>query len=347
MLADSVVQSIPEAPDLPSLASRKINKVWRPITKGSELSSPVEAIARRTTPAWLALLAIAALAILGILLVIILPYHLIQVTGLTPEQRIQEINQTRSTLVQLIAGVGVLLGLYFTLQSVQVSRATLLSTVENQLSERYAKSLELVKSSNTLEVRLGGILALERIAITSPSDRDTILSFFATLLRFASSPGSQGERSQMEVEAILSALSRIMATTSSERVINLRAVHITKVNVEGVSIASADLSDAVIEDSKIMHANLCKARLPTATLRDVDLRFSNMNELMCRGTVIINSDISWSELTDSVFIGADLRPIFVGSKLAGALMIGADLRGANLRHTDLRLVDLDDAHLVF
>jgi uncharacterized protein YjbI with pentapeptide repeats len=48
--------------------------------------------------------------------------------------------------------------------------------------------------------------------------------------------------------------------------------------------------------------------------------------LMARGAVILSSDLSWSDLTDSVFLGADLRETsFVGSKLAGALMIGADL----------------------
>lgn len=68
---------------------------------------------------------------------------------------------------------------------------------------------------------------------------------------------------------------------------------------------------------------------------------------MARGAVILSSDLSWSDLTDSVFLGADLRETsFVGSKLAGALMIGADLKGANLRSTDLRLVNLSDALLV-
>jgi uncharacterized protein YjbI with pentapeptide repeats len=346
VLPDSAVQSIPEGAGLPSLASRKISRPWRPIPKGAALSSPVTALVRRTTPAWLALLAIASLAIIGVVLVIVLPSHLIQIAGLTPTQRVQEISQTRGSLVQLIAGIAILLGLYFTLQSVQISRAALLATVENQLSERYAKSLELVKSSNTLEVRLGGILALERIAITSAADREPILDFLTTVLRFGSSPGTDGERSVMEVEAILYALSRIIEIAPSERVTDLRAIRITQVSVEGVSIASADLSAAVIENSTIMHSNLRKARIPAATLKDVDLRFSDMAELMGRGAVIINSDLSWSNLTDSVFIGADLRDTsFVGSELGGALMIGADLRGANLRHTDLRLVDLDDTLL--
>jgi uncharacterized protein YjbI with pentapeptide repeats len=347
VLADSVVQRIPEGPALPSLAVRNTNGPRRSASKGAAFRSPVTSIVRRSVPAWLALLAIASLAVIGVVLVVVLPPHLIQIAGLTPMQQTQEIDENRSTLVQLLAGVGILLGLYFTLQGVQVNRAALLATIENQNSERYAKSLELVKSSNTLEVRLGGILALEKVAIISPTDRDTILSFFATVLRFAASPNEEAKRSVIEVEAILYALSRIKEEIPGERVADLHGTHIVRVNVEGINITAADLSAAVIENSKVTHSNLRNARLPTATLKSVDLRFSDMRGLMARGAVIVNSDLSWSDLTDSVFIGADLRETsFVGSKLAGSLMIGSDLSGANLRHTDLRLVNLDDTSLV-
>jgi hypothetical protein len=62
----------------------------------------------------------------------------------------------RQTLAQILGGAALLIGLYFTSQ-------TLLTTQEGQITDRFTKAITQLGDNNNLVVRLGGIYALERI----------------------------------------------------------------------------------------------------------------------------------------------------------------------------------------
>src|SRR5262245_49902707 len=81
---------------------------------------------------------------------------------LTPQARFEAENEARKTLAQIIGGAAVLAGLYFTWGTLEVSR-------EGQVTERFTKAIDQLGAVNDegekqLEIRLGGIYALERIA---------------------------------------------------------------------------------------------------------------------------------------------------------------------------------------
>jgi hypothetical protein len=119
----------------------------------------------------------AAVAVFGLLaLAVYLPPHLLDTTGITtPENRLKAENDLRTTLVQALGGTILLVGLYFTARNVGLTR-------EGQITERFTKAITQLGDKN-LDVRLGGIYALERIARESAKDYGPIMEVLTAFLR--------------------------------------------------------------------------------------------------------------------------------------------------------------------
>jgi hypothetical protein len=96
----------------------------------------------------------------------------------------------RQTLVQLVGGVALLGGLYFTAQTLRTSQETLRvnqktleTTQQGQITERFTKAIEQLGDKERLMVRLGGIYALERIARDSESDHWAVMEVLTAFVR--------------------------------------------------------------------------------------------------------------------------------------------------------------------
>src|SRR5215213_8211846 len=88
------------------------------------------------------------------------------------EDRPALVNEYRSTWAQIIGGSGLLLGLYFTWRRIEISQQELEATRDQQVTERFTRAIDQLGATNDkgnkkLEIRLGGIYALERIAVDS------------------------------------------------------------------------------------------------------------------------------------------------------------------------------------
>jgi len=91
-------------------------------------------------------------------------------------------NDARATLLQALAGGALLLGAYFTWRQVQTGRQQVHLAEQGQITERFTRAIDQLGSDH-LDVRLGGIYALERIARDSPGDRPTIGEVLTAYLR--------------------------------------------------------------------------------------------------------------------------------------------------------------------
>ena len=92
-------------------------------------------------------------------------------------------NDARATLAQILGGAAVLVGLYFawrnitaTAENLELTNKNLELTKEGQITERFTKAIEQLGAVDNdgepkLELRLGGIYALERIARHHPGLR--------------------------------------------------------------------------------------------------------------------------------------------------------------------------------
>jgi hypothetical protein len=82
------------------------------------------------------------------------------------------VNEYRRTWAQIIGGFGLLLGLYFTWRRIEISQQELEATRDQQVTERFTRAIDQLgaiddEGNKKLEIRLGGIYALERIAVDS------------------------------------------------------------------------------------------------------------------------------------------------------------------------------------
>jgi hypothetical protein len=98
------------------------------------------------------------------------------------DSRIKLQNDARTTLLQGLGGFAVLLAAFYTYQQVQTGRRQLHLAQQGQVTERFTRAIDQLGSDH-LDVRLGCIYALERIARDSPDDRATIAEVLTAYIR--------------------------------------------------------------------------------------------------------------------------------------------------------------------
>src|SRR6516225_2261792 len=68
-------------------------------------------------------------------------------------------------------------------RAVEAAQRTVELTERGQVTERYTKAIEQLGSDKGLDVRIGGIYALERIARDSAKDHPTVMEVLAAFIR--------------------------------------------------------------------------------------------------------------------------------------------------------------------
>lgn len=240
---------------------------------------------------------------------------LYQDSGAGPDARVQAVTGTRTALLVGLAGVGAVGALWF-------NNRTYRLTQQGQITDRYTKAIEQL-GDEKLDVRLGGIYALERIAVDSERDHPTVVEVLSAFVREradASRPENQVKaRLATDIQAVLTVLSDLPHRLSGRG--DLEGALLT-----GAELGRADLSGAWLEEVNLSGAQLSGANLSCAQLRSADLSGANL----------VEADLSGAELWGANLSGAQLRL---------ADLSGAQLRGANLSRAQLWRADLSDAPL--
>ena len=123
---------------------------------------------------------------------------------LAPFELARAKNDARTTLLQGIGGMlvlaGTAIGVVVGLRQLQLNR-------EGQITERFTKAVEQLGHGNAkLDVTLGGIHALERIARDSPADRAAIAEVLSAYVRghapSLSAPSKKAARGQLDSDRL-------------------------------------------------------------------------------------------------------------------------------------------------
>jgi hypothetical protein len=245
---------------------------------------------------------------------------------LSSKNRFDRENEARKTLAQILGGIFVLAGLYASLQTARMQTETFNLQRDGQITDRYTKAIEQLgavlpgakdeKSGGlllNLPVRLGGIYALERIALDSPKDRATIMEVLSAYIRDnahvpivtidgISSTTCVDHQSILnrppaprpDIQAILTVIGRRrMGDGFPEEMIDLSETelgsarlsdaHLEKANLTQACLDSADLEGAHLEGAYLNGASLASASLTGADLRGADLDGTNLSEAWLKG----------------------------------------------------------------
>src|SRR6266508_446828 len=195
-------------------------------------------------------------------------------SSLSPADKAKAINDVRATLLQGIGGAVILLGAYFTYRQLQTGREQLQIAQQGQVTERFTRAIDQLGHAE-LDVRLGGIYALERIANDSPDDRTAIAEVLTAFVRGhapwppklagqhrAEAPIAQVPELQVrapDVQAALTVLGRRQPLPRLRGRLDLEATDLRKArlgdaDLKGVSLSSANLQEALLDGVELQKA---------------------------------------------------------------------------------------------
>jgi membrane protein implicated in regulation of membrane protease activity len=290
---------------------------------------------RRRRPWWVwalvCLLGLAAFAAI-ILAVWKLPSVLYgDVTQASPDARLQAASSFRTAFVAGLAGLAAL-------GSLAMATRTYRLTQEGQITDRYTKAIEQL-GSDKLDVRLGGIYALERIAKDSERDHPTVVEVLSTFIRehidsvsslaeLAAEGSLRGApyrnpKPTTDVRAALTVLGRLPLRPGISRAdlsdAEFAGADLMRMNLSGFSLIGANLQSADLQQVNLQGANLLVASLQGARLREANLQGANLH----------GADLYRAQPKGAKLQGANLDEAeLLGTNLKGAILDGAQLKGA-------------------
>ena len=249
-------------------------------------------------------------------------------------------------------------------------QATLQTTRDGQIADLYGKAIEQL-GSDKLDVRIGGIYALERIARDSPRDQPTVVEVLSAFVREHSHEqwpapveGSQqagaARSTRPDVQAALTVVGRrdaehdirpIDFTSAELGGANLNDANLNGASLRGADLNRADLTRANLSYAQLNHADLTGAHLDRANLNDADLSGAHLDRAVITGARLDRADLTGAILTDTDLTNAHLdRANLTGAhltraNLTNAILYGADLSDANLTGAILYGADLIGANL--
>jgi Pentapeptide repeats (8 copies) len=251
-------------------------------------------------------------------------------------------NEFRKTLTQIVLSIFGLFILYFTWQRARAGDKTVQIMEQGHITDRYTKAIEqlgkLDLDKPNIEIRLGAIYALERIAHDSPRDHWTIMEVLTAYVRQNAPAAPKGEppekplpeKPRTDIQAILTVLGRRLVGPKRERPdqrLSLTATHLQvaildKANLQGAALNNANLQGAVLMGANLQRAFVWEANLQDAVLMEANLQGASLRKANLRGAILWEADLQ----------GADLYR----ANLQGAILWNANLRGADLREANLQ-----------
>ena len=273
----------------------------------------------RARPLWVC----AAVGVLVALTVVyLLPLILVPEAGLDAEKRLNAENDLRTTLVQAIGGAVLLFGTWRTLH---INR-------EGQITERFTRAIDQLGQTGKekLDVRLGGIYALERIAKESDTDRGPIIEVLTAFLRErarwnpddADTPAVTGrseaglgkeQRSRLraDFQAVATVIGRNQWSQEQDRVdlreVDLRTANLAGAHLEGAILFSAHLERAIFAGAHLKGALLASAHLEGGFLFDAHLERANL-----AGAHLERANLGGAHLEGANLAGAHLEGAYLG-----------------------------------
>jgi uncharacterized protein YjbI with pentapeptide repeats len=231
-----------------------------------------------------------------------------------------------------------------TLRAVELSE-------QGQVADRYTRAIEQL-GSEKLDVRLGAIYALERVAHDSHRDHPTIMEVLAAFIREHSreqwpptADEAPGRGARPDIQAAVTVIGRRNPTHDRAHVdlfaANLAGTDLDRADLTGANLRRADLTGATLIDTVLTGALLVDTVLTEAVLVGADLTGAFLWPAYLTGAALIGTNFTGANLRSADLTGATLTR----AKLMEANLTSADLTGADLTDADLTGADLTDARL--
>jgi hypothetical protein len=211
----------------------------------------------------------------------------------------------RGRLLTLGAGLFAAGALLFTARNFTLSR-------EGQVTDRYTKAIEQL-GSKELDVRIGGIYALRRIARDSAKDHPTVMDVLSAFIRehgreqwpvrHDDTDQAPPRSTRPDVQAAVTVVGR-RDTKHDIRPIDLSHAVLIEADLAGADLAGADLTRADLTRADLTGADLTRADLTRAAFTRANLTDARLTRANFTRAAIYNADFTGADLTGAVVTDA-------------------------------------------
>ena len=262
--------------------------------------------------------------------------------------RLEREDNARRTLAQIMGGAVGLIVIWITWRRLQVAQ-------EGQVTERFSRAIEHL-GNDSLDVRLGGIYALERIARDSRQDHWPVMEILTAYVRERTrlypppvdqQPAADDQPLATDIQAVLTVLGRRQTNYDPQwqgldlRYTNLRGANLDEAMLQRALLVGANLQRARFREANLEHAYLIEADLEGAFFVWAKLQGASFKDANLRGAELQQADLMLADLTRARLQGAN----FEEAKLPFANLEGANLQQAGLRSAKLPMSRLKGANL--
>ncbi len=266
--------------------------------------------------------------------------------GLKKDQVVLQ-NRVYETLVQGLGGAFFFVTAYLTWRNIK-------ATEEKQIAERFSQAVGFLGKPE-IEVRLGGIYALERISRDSKKDYWQIIEILTAYTRTkapfqnnntcADSEEIEDYRLPIDIEAVLTILRRRNPDGSciEYSYIDLSKTNLSHVNLNDAKLDKVNFNNACLRSAKLHRARLKGARFWNADLTRAEFKFATLNDAEFGRAVLYKANFWNAKLQKATFVSANLqRSVFSNAHLQGANLKHVNLRQAMMKGAQLQSIKLDD-----
>jgi hypothetical protein len=226
-----------------------------------------------------------------------------------------------TAIVQAAGGAALLVGLLFTASNLRATQDKLDIDRQGQLTSRFIQATsqlgaELSGSRPNVEVRLGGIYALNRIANDWPKDYWPIAELLTAYVRH-NAPWSPTESMngkgtpRTEIQAILTVLGR----DEPPEAFNERH----KLDLRNTDLRCAEFWNARLDWIDFWGAHLEGAKLWGACLRHAKLENAHLAGANLRGANLEHASLEGADLTGAIFDRGTMWPDGFDARARGAV----------------------------
>jgi len=241
-------------------------------------------------------------------------------------------NEARRTLTQVVLGAFGLLVLWFTWRRVRANDRSVRIAEQGHITDRFTQAVEQLGKMDgdrpNIEVRLGAIYALERIAIDSPRDHWTIMEILSAYVRRNAPAPKRTNKPTGDEELVppRTDIQAIVTVLGRRRRDRRRECAGIQLDLSECDLRAADLSSVNLTETSFVGANLQGATLYKAMLSNVEFSGADLHWVNFFEADLSNADLTRADLTGSSLRLANLTR----ATLSEAELVRVDLSGANL-----------------
>lgn len=260
-------------------------------------------------------------------------------------------NQYRVTLTQAFGGIAILYGVYLSWKRINIAEDDLKATQKSleiskqgQITERFTRAIDQL-GRKELEIRLGGIYALEKIASESEEYYSPVIEILTAYIRKNSGVNPQIKEKSLicepaSIDFQVNENANREATNARKLPLDIQAI-LTVIGRRQKYFSNGESNRLNLREVCLIGANFKGFHLEGACFRGSDLHGATFTDAHLEGANFAGSNLEWAKfreahLEDATFTVASLKHAYFRqahlerSKYFGASLENADFTYANL-----------------